>query len=124
MENTSWQYIAGFFDGEGFLYEPKGYGSHSLGIVNSNFSVLVAIQNFTGVGEVYNKKQRKSIFQYRVFGRARINYFLRNVLPYLVVKRRVVEEYLTRYCILNPPTSFEPTRRYKFKKRLSTGLVS
>lgn len=56
--NMTWEYIAGFFDGEGSIcHNGKGY---RVTIVQTNQEVLDDIVQFSGVGSVIKNHKEKS----------------------------------------------------------------
>ncbi len=89
----NWNYIAGFFDGEGTLgkYSKSGY---KIGITQSSKKVLEEIQIFTGLGHIHFIKKRKSHWQnawlYYIAKQEDVYFFLNKILDNLVVKKEVV----------------------------------
>jgi len=89
----TWEYLAGFIDGEGCLslnaYSKKRSYCPTLSISNTNFLVLCEIKDFLGVGTIRKKKQierHKPSFQYIVNGRKRLLPILLNLHSHLVIK--------------------------------------
>ncbi|MBI3120209.1 MAG: LAGLIDADG family homing endonuclease [Candidatus Kerfeldbacteria bacterium] len=85
----NWEYIAGFFDGEGsILRSPKGF---RITIPQTNLDVLREIHQFTGVGNVIAVTKRqahwKDSWVYYIAKQKDILFFLRHVQPYVIVKR-------------------------------------
>lgn len=85
----SWQYIAGFFDGEGSLgHNGKGY---RITISQTNFPVLKTIQDFAGFGNIFKNRKRKSHWKeswvYYIARQEEVYIFIKNVLPFIIVKK-------------------------------------
>jgi len=82
----NWNYIAGFFDGEGTLgkYSKSGY---KIGITQSSKKVLEEIQIFTGLGHIHFIKKRKSHWQnawlYYIAKQEDVYFFLNKILSQL-----------------------------------------
>ncbi len=55
----NWNYIAGFFDGEGTI-NPCENNRYKVGITQANKKVLEEIQLFTKIGHIHFIKKRKS----------------------------------------------------------------
>ena len=53
----NWNYIAGFFDGEGTL--TRTGSRYKIGITQTNKEVLEEIQSFTKIGLMHRIKKRK-----------------------------------------------------------------
>ena len=85
----TWNYIAGFFDGEGSLtHNGKGY---RVTISQTNFEVLESIRMFSGVGYVIKPAKRKAHWKdnwvYYVARQKDVYSFMMKMKPFLVVKR-------------------------------------
>ena len=115
MAGMSWQYIAGFFDGEGCLW-----GNHcdSVGIYQGGDigrEVLAEIQMFlfryAATSNIRIKRRsdkdksnihrNKVMYELTIGNRESMRIFLSNILPYLRVKRILVQDYL-RYNKMYP----------------------
>lgn len=84
----TWEYIAGFFDGEGSItYNGKGF---RITISQTNKEVLEKIKNFTGKGKIFEtyKRQKhwKDAWVYYIAKQEEVYYFLINVQKNLIVK--------------------------------------
>lgn len=99
----NWSYIAGFFDGEGYVY---ANGKIVLTMTQVNREVLEQIMAFTGVGHITTDNQRgnkrwtenwKASYTYRISKQADIADFLRKVYSDLVVKRSAADRALKEY---------------------------
>ncbi len=84
-----WEYIAGFFDGEGSIIRKRS--GYALMIPQTNITVLNAIKSFTGVGNVYPVKKRKSHWKdawvYCVTDYSGVILVLKGMVNNLVVKK-------------------------------------
>ena len=95
----SWEYIAGFFDGEGYvgeIFHNRGL-AYRLSISNNNFDVLSKIQEFVGYGQaiqVGKTSMGRPTYVYLVQDAFGVASFLSSVLPYLIVKRERAEQVL------------------------------
>jgi len=98
----SWQYLAGFFDGEGCLYISKqkgkkknSYYTPRLTIANTNEEVIGLIEKaFDGcvAREGFEIREgRRRPWYIEIYKRARIKQFLKNIYPYSVVKKPQIE---------------------------------
>ena len=88
----TWQYIAGFFDGEGYLgHNGKGY---RVTISQINYPVLKMIQDFVGFGFIFKNRKRQSHWKeswvYYIAKQAEVYIFIKNILPYVIVKKDLV----------------------------------
>ena len=89
----NWDYIAGFFDGEGTVgkYSLSGY---KIGISQANKKVLEQIQLFTGIGYIHSIKKRqphwKNAWLYYVAKQEDIYFFLNKTANRLIVKKAEV----------------------------------
>ena len=94
----TWEYIAGFIDGEGTIVRRKRV--YNLCISQTNFEVLEEIRKFTGVGAIYSIDKRKPHWKeawvYSAGGARGTYSVLLNVIDHLIVKRawalRVLDE--------------------------------
>ena len=85
----TWKYIAGFFDGEGSItHNKKGY---RITISQTNKEVLNNIKNYTGVGNIFKNSKRRSHWKdswvYYIAKQSDVFLFLKNILPYLIIKK-------------------------------------
>lgn len=108
----SWEWLAGFFDGEGHLGiyrdRPEAYGTqyYSLRLVigNTDLKVLEAIQAYTGVGRIYSggklaKPGYKQMYTWTVSRIAEVTMIVERLSPLCRVKRRelqLIQGYHTR----------------------------
>jgi hypothetical protein len=90
----TWEYIAGFFDGEGSIcHNGKGY---RVTIVQTNQEVLDDIIHFSGVGSVIKITKRKAHWKdswvYYIARQKDVYFFIKHVVRFLRVKKNVVEK--------------------------------
>jgi len=87
--NMTWEYIAGFVDGEGSIVK-KGL-VYNLSVSQGSREVLEEIRKFTGVGHVYSFGKRKANWKdesvYSAGGGRGTYYVLSNIVAHLIVKR-------------------------------------
>ena len=97
-------WLAGFYDGEGFLVTyPNRHGNITnvkLGINNTTLVALEQCQRFTGVGSIRPKKveaNRKSQWCWEVNGKRNVKALCEQLLPFLVVKHDACRTFLDTY---------------------------
>jgi len=87
----NWDYIAGFFDGEGSVTDYKR--KCRVTITQTNQEVLERIRRFAGVGSIAEITKRKSHWKdswvYYISKQIDLLKFLNGVVPRLVVKRKL-----------------------------------
>lgn len=112
------QYLAGLFDGEGWvsLRGQKNKKSHSIqcGIGMSD-TVIIAIAKFLGVGyrlQKSKKSNNKDMYHLVLAKKETISSFLNLIIPYLIVKKRQAEIMLD---YLNSKITNPPQKRTKFE---------
>jgi len=93
-----WQYIAGFFDGEGSItHNGQGY---RISIPQSHQPVLDAIRAYSHVGKVFSltKRQRhwKDAWVYAIARQKDVLFFLQHIRPFIIVKRKSVDQVLQK----------------------------
>jgi hypothetical protein len=137
MTDLDWAYLAGFFDGEGCIVIQSGISgfqkslSHRLqiSIGNTYKPVMDWIKKEIRLGSLYGqggKKQKKVCWNWYCRGN-QAAFILRNLLPYLKVKRAQAElafQFLTEREILKigrrlGVSSAEIAKREWFKKSIS-----
>jgi hypothetical protein len=104
--NLSWEYIAGFFDGEGSIQccrYPSKRGLHcllSLPQLESNGEVLSRIKKAWAKEGVWvrdyidSRPSNRNIRVLRVYKQDDIEYVLKKMLPHLVVKKQAAKDAL------------------------------
>lgn len=88
----TWQYIAGFFDGEGsFCHNGKGF---RITISQTDENVLNEIKKFTGLGNVIKVTKRrdhwKDAWVYYIAKQEDVLTFTQNTTEYLLVKKDIL----------------------------------
>lgn len=97
-DGMTYEYIAGFFDGEGTITDIKVLGNRRIrvAIPQTNFEVLDEIKNFCGYGNICNPSKREShhkdLWIYQVSKIEDMRSFLESIEPYLIVKRKQANE--------------------------------
>lgn len=113
-----WQYIAGFFDGEGTIsHNGKGF---RLSIPQTSKTVLIDIRSFTSFGTICKVIKRKSHWKdswiYYVAKQEELYRFLRHILPFTIVKRSKILTVL-------PKLQFIIKLQYERKNRHKLRLI-
>lgn len=116
----SWQYIAGFFDGEGNVSIPLGVSSLNVGIVqagDTGLELLERIVSFLEEQGIRSRIDRSRKLEpnrkkvYKLYLSAKnAERFLRRVLPYIHIKK-VVSQDVLRYRTLYPGMYTSPMCR-------------
>ncbi|MBA3046930.1 LAGLIDADG family homing endonuclease [Patescibacteria group bacterium] len=88
----TWEYIAGFFDGEGSItHNKKGY---RITISQTDLKVLQKIRNYVDYGFVFKNKKRKSHWKdswiYYIAKQESVLEFLIKIKPLAVVKKEQI----------------------------------
>lgn len=101
----TWEYIAGFFDGEGTAWAGKGKrkeGAFTVSVANTNLTVLRSIRDFLfsnnincGMYSMVGKERAKQYlkrgwklgFSLKITSRESTVKFLKELLPFLIVKK-------------------------------------
>jgi len=96
----SYEYIAGFFDGEGYIQiAKKSPNSHSgapywlcASMANTHRGVLYEIQKTTGGQVIFHKGgfQKKPHYRLTFYTLQALN-FIKSIQPYLIIKREEVD---------------------------------
>ena len=97
LSDTEKAYMAGILDGEGSLsilgrYDNNLYWGLQIGMTNRE--VLKLFQNKLG-GQLLKEKlemNRKQMYRYQLRNQNRVYFFLKDILPYLIVKKEKSEE--------------------------------
>jgi Trp operon repressor len=124
----NWQYVAGFFDGEGCVTWDRGITKKHAGFSTPTITVsqsgdfrgsvvLERIKVFLREEGIHSrirpqksKKRRKPMFNLVVSSRENVSLFLRKVLGAVIVKRTVVQDTL-RFLTLYPSLAGRRTTR-------------
>ena len=103
MNETILAYIAGFWEGEGFLNEyhnnkklskktGKSYSFWNLGISQKNPTVLYWIKSEFGFGTI--RKKKDGVHEWRVFNKKEIRIFVRAIYPYIKFRHEKFERFI------------------------------
>lgn len=94
----NWNYIAGFFDGEGTVSK-SGY-RHRITVTQTNKEVLEKIRLFTCRGSISVIKKRKPHWKdawiYYVSDQKDVYFFLNKIIDKLIVKKTIVSKVLPK----------------------------
>lgn len=89
----NWNYIAGFFDGEGTVNRCEN-DRYKIGITQTNKAVLEEIQQFSGLGYIHRIKKRKSHWKdawlYYISKQEDVYKFLSRISNKSIVKRKTI----------------------------------
>ena len=115
----TWEYIAGFVDGEGSIVKRKQI--YNLYISQTNFEVLEEIRKFVGCGYIYAIGKRKSHWKdawlYNAGGGQNTYRILSKVIDNLIVKRRLALQVLNKLKIrLADVEAGKALREKRFRK--------
>lgn len=105
LTDAEWAYIAGIFDGEGYIgmvpvkRRNGEYAGFDVKIVvaQNDIRLLEYLQNRLGVGRIRDKKMvnvKKPVFDITINQRLAVFAILKMVRPYLIVKDRAAEKVL------------------------------
>jgi intein-encoded DNA endonuclease-like protein len=94
----TWEYIAGFFDGEGsIVYNGSGF---RITIAQTNLAVLDNIKRFAKVGQVIKVTKRQSHWKdswvYYISKQEDILFFVRHIQNFSIVKKQKINIVLPR----------------------------
>lgn len=115
----TWNYIAGFFDGEGSITQVgKGF---RIAISQTDLKVLNDIKNFVGYGFVFQNKKRqphwKESWVYYIAKQADVHRFIKNIYPHLIVKRNRAKHVLPLLCRFVINQEVQEKKRAENKKQ-------
>ena len=114
-----WNYIAGYFDGEGNLHvtEVKGRGAYHLQIriYSSDEKSLKKIQEYLGYGKIYLRKKTE-VGELTIAKKEDCLNFLNNIQELVILKQGQVKFLLENY-------SFERTNNLSFDLDKFRGFV-
>lgn len=87
----SWQYIAGFFDGEGSISRRTPRNGYAITIPQTELNVLNEIRSFVCFGSIYAVAKKhehwKDNWVYNRHAQREVLHFCESVAPFLVIKR-------------------------------------
>lgn len=130
--DMTWQYIAGFFDGEGSVLVPT-YQQPRISIAQKRPEVLIEIQKFLlehdirsqifSVDKIYAGK-RKILSQLRVNASKEVISFIEGVMPYLIVKKEECVAALIPLKNIKKRTKWRLSELQAMKKLREEGLTA
>lgn len=95
----NWEYIAGFFDGEGCVSHLKNQWRISVG--QNTKEVLQEIRDYIGYGTIYKEYSTQYTqgvhYRLQIFRKKEVYAFLSTILPYVIVKKERVMYALTYF---------------------------
>ena len=117
----TWDYIAGFFDGEGsIIHNGKG---HRATVSQSNLDVLEQIKQFIGYGQIFKVTKRKAHWKeswvYYIARQKDVYRFLISIEKSLIVKRETVRKAIP---ILKEKIKLQIERGIKTEKNIKETL--
>ncbi|MEK7122846.1 MAG: LAGLIDADG family homing endonuclease [Patescibacteria group bacterium] len=97
----TWEYIAGFFDGEGSItYNGKGY---RISIAQTNKEVFDTIMASISCGMIFEVKKRqehwKQSWVYYIAKQEDVLQFLEKCYPHLIVKKPLARKTIKELCV-------------------------
>lgn len=118
----TWEYIAGFFDGEGTIaHNGKGF---RIAITQTNESVLKGIQQLSGSGYILMLKKRKSHWKeswlFYIAKQEDVYKFILRIKDYLIVKKILAEQVAAELKIY---LEIERRRKLLKKKRIQRAKI-
>lgn len=130
----NWDYIAGFFDGEGNINVSKTCdykkGGHNLVIMiriyQSSKEVLEEIKAFIGYGSIYCKKSNL-VFELTFSKKENVSAFLSNIKDKVILKKEQVNYLLNNYSFNrgnNPSFDVDKFRSFITRKNVVRKLHS
>lgn len=125
--DLTWPYIAGFFDGEGYVTFSKN--RLQAGITQAGDAGLLLLNDIkeflSHSGILCSLHQKAQVHNHRKcyqlsFSRLQVEHFLKQVFPYLRIKK-VVSQDVLRYRTLYPNLMTSPmTRNWRGRDRIKT----
>ncbi len=117
----NWDYIGGFFDGEGsVIRNRKGF---RVNITQTNYAVLQDIKSYSKVGIIVKITKRKAHWKdswlYFIARQGDVYCFLKNIKSRTIVKRGLIKSVLPR---LESYLRQVEARRIKLRKRIAASL--
>ncbi len=89
----TWEYIAGFFDGEGTI--SRNTSGFRISMPQTNQEVLEKIRHFSGLGNICKVTKRKSHWKdswtYYITKQKNVLIFLKGISPHLVLKKDLAD---------------------------------
>jgi hypothetical protein len=92
----NWDYIAGFFDGEGNLNIIKNIQKESyciqVRLYSSDEKVLLDIKKFIEKGHIYKTKKRLAtnfVYELTISNKLDVKFFLGNIVDKIIIKKKL-----------------------------------
>ena len=121
----TWEYIAGFFDGEGCV---MGHNkTPRISIAQKRPQVLVEIQDFLYEHDIRSQiftYSTKDISQLRINARLEVISFIDGVLPHLIVKKEECEQALGKLSSCKIRTKWRLSELKKMKDLRTQGMTA
>jgi len=114
----TWNYIAGFFDGEGSItFAGKGY---RVTISQTNYKVLDDIKKYSNIGDIFKETKRQKHWRdswvFYVAKQEKVLLFLKKVKPFLIVKKENAEKAILELETIVLAIKAKNTKSLKLKK--------
>jgi len=100
----NWDYIAGFFDGEGNINLIKNNQKLSyyiqIRLYSSDENVLLEIKSFIGKGQIYKVKKPSAtnfVYELTITNKLDVKFFLENIVDKIVIKKEIANYVLTNF---------------------------
>ena len=103
----NWEYLAGFFDGEGNvninkITKQNGKFSYAiqLRIYNSEEKVLLQIKKFINIGQIYKVKRLPAtnyVYELTITNKKDVKFFLDNIVDKLIIKQEIIQYILSNF---------------------------
>jgi len=100
----NWDYIAGFFDGEGNINIIKNNQKNSyyiqIRLYSSDEKVLLEIKKFIQKGQMYKIKKASAtnfVYELDITNKLDVKFFLENVVGKIIIKKEIAEYILNKF---------------------------
>lgn len=100
----NWDYIAGFFDGEGNINMIKNNQKLSyyiqIRLYSSDERVLLEIKNFIEKGQIYKVKKSSAtnfVYELTITNKSDVKFFLENIVDKIIIKKEIANYVLTKF---------------------------
>ncbi len=84
-----WPYIAGLFDGDGWIWVNKERKKIEFGICSSSLDALTRLKEMVGKGTI---RRGHRVWEWRITGRYDVFFILNKIKDYVMIKREKVLE--------------------------------
>lgn len=98
--SLNWKMIAEYFDKRGRigLYKRmSGDKDIFINIVEKDLEFLKKIKSFLGYGEITQRKDLKNTFIFNIYNKKHVYAFLKEIYPYILLRKEVVKFILKNY---------------------------